>query len=77
MKPQFPYGFLNCFLPEQKVSCFLGAKSHQEFRKLLSKHLVSIGPHWFPAMKTVTTGGNQEFPWCFLHGFLFGGARCQ
>lgn len=76
MKRRFPKGFLKCFLVEGKVSCFLGAESHREFRKLSTKPLDSSGSQRFPASDMVFIRGNQEFPGGFLGGFLLGVREC-
>lgn len=71
MSRWFPSGFLEGFLTERKVSCFLGADSHPEFRKLLVKPIDSVGRQWFPTTATVVTIGNPWFPGGFLEGFLY------
>lgn len=77
MSRRFPMGFLEGFLSEQNVSCFLGAISHPEFRKLPEKPLDSIGRKRFPALETVFPIGNQKFPAGFLCGFLMGVGECR
>ena len=77
MMAGFPKSFLAGFLAKRKVSCFLGAESHREFRKLSTKPLDSSGCQRFPVYETVSTGGNQEFPDGFLKGFLLAEQRCR
>lgn len=76
MRSGFPIGFLSGFLSAKEVSCFFGAKSHREFRKLFAKPLDSTGRQRFPAMETVSTLGNQMFPGGFLDGFLLEFQQC-
>ena len=66
----FPMGFLKCFLGRGKVSCFLGAESRKETRKLSLESLVSIGVSEFPPLETFPRQETFEFPKSFLQGFL-------
>ena len=62
----FPVGFLKCFLGTRKVSCFLGAESRKETRKLSPKTLVNIGGPRFPPVETCP----RQETLSFLQGFL-------
>ena len=66
----FPVGFLKSFLGTRKVSCFLGAESHKETRKLSLESLVNIGVSEFPPLETFPRQETFEFPTSFLQGFL-------
>jgi len=62
----FPMGFLKCFLGRRKVSCFLGAESCKETRKLSLKSLVSIGVLGFPPVETFPRQETLSFLQSFL-----------
>lgn len=68
MRRGFPMGFLKSFLSTHKVSYFMGAESHREFRKHSTESRVNSGAAGFPPLETFPSQETLSF----LEGFLEG-----